>query len=79
MLLTILGVIGAVLVCTLIFAGAVCWLAHEEETMRGEEDYPDARPMIKVSAVKKDDEDEISPKYRAAVKEWHWEDEKDDV
>ena len=79
MLLTILGIGAALVVCTLIFAGAVCWLAHEEETTRGEEDNLDARPMLKVSVVKKDDEDEISPKYRAAVKEWHWEDEEDDV
>lgn len=58
MILTFLGIGAALVVCTLIFAGAVCWLTHEEETMRGEDD--------------------VSPEYRAAVKEWHWEDDEDD-
>ena len=31
MIETILGVLGALVVCILIFAGAVCWLQGEEE------------------------------------------------
>ena len=31
MIETILSVIGALVVCILIFAGAVCWLQSEEE------------------------------------------------
>lgn len=31
MIETILGVIGALVVCILVFAGAVCWLQSEEE------------------------------------------------
>jgi len=31
MMLTILGVIGALVIGVLVFAGSVCWLQHEEE------------------------------------------------
>ena len=31
MMLTILGVIGALVIGVLAFAGAICWLQHEEE------------------------------------------------
>lgn len=48
MILTFLGIGAALVVCTLIFAGAVCWLAHEEETMRGEDDVsPEYRVSVK--------------------------------
>lgn len=48
MILTFLGIGAALVVCTLIFAGAVCWLTHEEETMRGEDDVsPEYRVNVK--------------------------------
>lgn len=34
MMLTILGVIGALVIGVLVFAGAICWLQHEEEKIR---------------------------------------------
>jgi len=52
---TILGVALALAVCVVIFAGAICWLADQEEKMKGEEDYPKDRPILKVTVVKEDD------------------------
>ena len=57
MINTILGVALALAVCVVIFAGAVCWLANQEETMKNEEDYPKDRPLLKVKVVKDDGED----------------------
>ena len=55
MINTILGVALALAVCVVIFAGAICWLADQEEKMKGEEDYPKDRPILKVTVVKEDD------------------------
>ena len=57
MINTILGVALALAVCVVIFAGAICWLADQEEKMKGEEDYPKDRPLLKVTVVKDDDEE----------------------
>ena len=54
MILTFLGIGAALVLCTLIFAGAVCWLTHEEETMKGEENHPQERPLLKVTVVKQE-------------------------
>ena len=54
MINTILGVALALAVCVVIFAGAICWLADQEEKMKGEEDYPKERPILKVTVVKED-------------------------
>ena len=54
MINTILGVALALAVCVVIFAGAICWLADQEEKMKDEKDYPQDRPMLKVTAVKED-------------------------
>ena len=54
MINTILGVALALAVCIVIFAGAICWLANQEETMKDEEDYPQERPLLKVTVVKED-------------------------
>ena len=58
MINTILGVALALAVCVLLFAGAVCWLADQEEKMKGEEDYPKDRPLLKVTVVKDDEKSE---------------------
>ena len=57
MINTILGVALALAVCVVIFAGAICWLADQEEKMKGEEDYPKDRPLLKVTVVKDDDKE----------------------
>ena len=54
MINTILGVALALAVCVVIFAGAICWLADQEEKMKDEKDYPQDRPMLKVTVVKED-------------------------
>ena len=54
MINTILGVALALAVCVVIFAGAICWLADQEEKMKGEDDYPKDRPLLKVTVVKDD-------------------------
>ena len=57
MINTILGVALALAVCVVIFAGAICWLADQEEKMKGEEDYLQDRPLLKVTVVKDDDKE----------------------
>lgn len=57
MINTILGVALALAVCVVIFAGAICWLADQEEKMKGEEDYPQDRPILKVTALKQEVDD----------------------
>ena len=57
MINTILGVALALAFCVVIFAGAICWLADQEEKMKGEEDYPQDRPLLKVTVVKDDDKE----------------------
>ena len=54
MMMTFLGIALALVFCVLLFAGAVCWLADQEEKMKGEEDYPQDRPILKVTVVKDD-------------------------
>ena len=51
MVVGIIGLIG-------FFAYAVCWLAHQEETMKGEDDYPDERPVLKVTVLKQEVDDD---------------------
>lgn len=55
MMMTFLGIAAALAICIVVFAGAVCWLADQEEKMKGEEDYPKERPLLKVTVVKEDD------------------------
>ena len=57
MINTILGIALALAFCIVVFAGAICWLADQEEKMKGEEDYPKDRPLLKVTVVKDDDEE----------------------
>lgn len=54
-MMVFLGIALALAFCVVIFAGAVCWLADQEEKMKGEEDYPKDRPIMKVTVVKEDD------------------------
>ena len=58
MMMTFLGIALALVFCVLLFAGAVCWLADQEEKMKDEEDYPQERPLLKVTVVKDDDNKE---------------------
>lgn len=54
MTFTILGFILAIVGCAAFFALSVCWLAHQEETMKGKDDYPDERPVLKVTVLKQE-------------------------
>ena len=58
MMMTFLGIAAALAICVVVFAGAVCWLADQEEKMKNEEDYPQERPLLKVTVVKDDDNKE---------------------
>ena len=55
-LMMVLMVLGTIAVFVL-FALSICWAANEVETMKDEEDYPDARPMMKVTVLKEEDEE----------------------
>ena len=58
MTFTILGVILAIVGCAAFFALSVCWLAHQEETMKGKDDYPDERPALKVTVLRQEVDNE---------------------
>ena len=58
MINTILGVALALAFCIVVFAGAVCWLADQEEKMKGEDDYPDERPILKATVLKQEVDDD---------------------
>ena len=53
-LITFLGIVLALAGCAAFFALSVCWLAHQEETMKDEDDYPDERPVLKVTVLKQE-------------------------
>lgn len=56
-LMMVLMVLGTIAVFVL-FALSICWAANEVETMKDEEDYPDTRPVLKVTVLKEEDEEE---------------------
>lgn len=49
----VLLVLGTIAVFVL-FALSICWAANQVESLKGEDDYPDARPMMKVTVLKED-------------------------
>lgn len=56
-LMMVLMVLGTIAVFVL-FALSICWAANQAESLKGEDDYPDARPMMKVTVLKEEDEEE---------------------
>lgn len=50
-------VLGVITVFAL-FALSICWAANEVETMKGEKDYPDEQPMLKVVVLDIEEEDD---------------------
>ena len=53
----VLLVLGTIAVFVL-FALSICWAANQAESLKSEDDYPDARPMMKVTVLKEEDEEE---------------------
>ena len=52
-LMMVLMVLGTIAVFVL-FALSICWAANQAESLKGEDDYPDARPMMKVTVLKQE-------------------------
>lgn len=50
-------VLGVITVFAL-FALSICWAANQAESLKGEDDYPDARPMMKVTVLKEEVDDD---------------------
>lgn len=56
-LMMVLMVLGTIAVFVL-FALSICWAANQAESLKGEDDYPDARPMMKVTVLKEEVDDD---------------------